>query len=239
MKNLIFLFALLFCISFSGFAQKNIVTVPLAETVSKGKVYDQPGVLVNKNIVQLGNILTYGFGGNFQGGITIIDFTMNYGEGETFIPVDSVRPGMNPDVLVNLQKGFKLNNKTWIGIGTQSGANIADNGTDFSTFNYINAQTKIFGDNLILLGGYHGNDTRLVTEDENEFGILAGVQIPLVKKLTLLGDYISGNNARSYINTGLGLKLSNTWSMYGGAVIPAPNSGNKYGGTLQFRYLSK
>ena len=239
MKKIILLFVLTFCISFSAFTQNNVITVPLAKVVQKKKVYLQPGVLVNKNIVQLGNILTYGFGGNFQGGITIIDFTMNYESEENFFPFDSVRPGMNPDVLLNLQKGFKLNDKSWIGIGTQSGFNIADNGTDFSTFNYVNAQTKVFGDNLILLGGYHGNDTRLVTEDENEFGLLAGFKVPLTKKLSFAGDYISGNNARSYINTGLGLKLSNTWSMYGGAVIPAPNSGNKYAGTIQFRYLSK
>ena len=241
MKKIFLLFLLLlFCISFSAFAQNNVITVPIAETVQKKKVYVQPGVLVNKNIVQLANILTYGLGANFQAGITIIDVTMHYGNnGETFFPIDSVKPSMNPDVLLNLQKGFKLNNKTWIGIGTQSGVNIADNGTNFSTFNYVNAQTKVFKDNLILLGGYHGNDTRLATEEDNKFGLLAGLKIPLTKKWNVAADYISGNNARSLINAGLGLKLSSKWSMYGGAVIPAPDSGNKYGGTIQFRYLSK
>ena len=238
MKKSLLFFILFTGLSLSGFCQNNIVTVPVADVVQKKKVYVQPGVVVNKNIIQLGNILTYGFGGNFQGGITIIDLTMNYGSGENFFPYDEVQPGMNPDVLVNLQKGFKLNDKSWIGIGTQSGVNIADNGTDFSTFNYLNAQTKVWGDNLILIGAYHGNNIRLVTE-EDKFGLLAGFQVPLSKKLTYVADYISGNNARSYINTGFGLKLSDTWSIYGGAVIPAPNSGNKLAGTLQFRYLSK
>ena len=238
MKKSIFTFILLSLISFYSLGQNNIVTVPIAEVIQKKKIYVQPGVLVNRNIVQLGNILTFGLGENLQAGITLIDLTMNYGPEETFFPIDSVQPGMNPDVLFNLQKGFKLNKNTWIGIGTQSGFNIADNGIDYSTFSYLNTQTKLFEDNLMLLGVYHGNDTRLVTE-ESKIGLLAGIIVPLTKKLSVLADYISGNHARSYINTGLGLKLSNQWSMYGGAVLPAPNSGNKAAGTIQFRYLSK
>lgn len=238
MKKSIFSLIFFSIISFYGFGQNNLVTVPIAEVVQKKKIYVQPGVLVNRNIVQLGNILTYGLGGNFQGGITLIDLTMNYGPEETFFPIESIQPGMNPDVLLNLQKGFKLNKNTWIGIGSQSGFNIADNGTSFSTFNYLNAQTKILGDNLILLGVYHGNGARLATE-ENKIGLLAGLDVPLTKKLSFLADYMSGNHARSYINTGLGLKLTDKWSIYGGAVLPAPNSGNKTAGTIQFRYLSK
>ena len=238
MKKSIFTFVVLFVLSAYSFAQNNMVTVPIAEVVQKKKIYIQPGLVVNRDIVQLGNILTYGFGGNFQGGITIIDLTGNFGPEETFFPIDSVQPGVNPDVLINLQKGFKVNKNTWIGIGTQSGFNIADNGTHFSTFNYLNAQTKIWGDNLILLGVYHGNDTRLVMK-EGKIGLLAGFKVPITKKVSYVADYISGNNARSFINSGLGLKLTKKWAIYGGAVIPAPDSGNKLGGTIQFRYMSK
>ena len=102
----------------------------------------------------------------------------------------------------------------------------------------MNAQTKVLGDNTILLGVYHGNDTRLVT-NESKFGLLAGFEISVTKKLSFAGDYISGNNVRSYINTGLGLKLSDHWTTIGGVAIPAPDSGNKYAGFLQIRYLGK
>lgn len=238
MKKSILLFTFIIVINYLGFGQNNIITVPIAEVVPKQKVYLQPGVVVNKDVIQFANILTIGFGGNFQAGITITDVTLNYGSKRTFFPVDSVKPGVNPDVLVNLQKGFKLNDKSWIGIGTLSGVNIADNGTNFSTFNYVNAQTKIFGDNLILLGAYHGNETRLAT-DNDKFGLMAGFKITITKKISFATDYISGNNARSFINTGLGLKLTDKWSTYAGAVIPAPDSGNKLGGTIQFRYLSR
>ena len=238
MRNILLLFVLLFVFTLSGFGQNNIITVPIPEPVPKKKVYVQPGLLINKDIAQIGTIVTFGFGGNFEGGITITDITMNFGPEETFFPVDSLQPGVNPDVLVNLSKGFKLNNKTWLGLGTLSGINVADNGTRFSTFNYLNAQTKVFKDNLILLGVYHGNDTRLVT-NESKIGLLAGFQIPLTKKWSFASDYISGDNARSYINTGFKVKLSGKWSAYGGAAIPAPDSGNKLAGTLQFRYKSK
>ena len=75
--------------------------------------------------------------------------------------------------------------------------------------------------------------------DESKIGLLAGFLIPITKKVSFAGDFISGNNARSYINTGFGVKLTDKWSIYGGAVIPAPDSGNKLAGTIQVRYLSK
>ncbi|MFD2514775.1 hypothetical protein ACFSRY_12945 [Pontibacter locisalis] len=52
-------------------------------------------------------------------------------------------------------------------------------------------------------------------------------------------DYILGNTARSYSNTGFGRKLSYRWITAFGAAIPGPESGNKYAGFLQIRYLGK
>ena len=188
--------------------------------------------------MQMGNILTFGLGGNFQAGLTLTDVTFNFGPEETFFPIEKVQPGMNPDLLINLQKGFKINNKTWIGLGTLTGANIAEEGTNLSMFNYLNAQTEVFGKNIIVLGAYHGEATRLVTE-EGKFGIMAGFQVPVSQKWTLLGDYISGDHARSYINTGFSFKINSAWNIFSGVAMPAPESGNKYSGILQLSYTSK
>lgn len=236
MRKLAFIVAI--AVSGPALAQNNIITVPVAEVVAEQKVYVQPGVVVNSSVVQLGNIVTWGLPWNFQAGVTLIDLTMNYGPDQPFFPIRSVNPPMNPDVLINLQKGFKLNETFWVALGTQTGANIATQGIGFSTFNYVNGQAKFLGENLIVLGGYHGNGTRLGT-DTDRFGLLAGFKVPITQALTISGDFISGNNARSYLNAGLGVKLTETWAVYGGAVIPAPNSGNKFAGTIQFSYKSK
>ena len=231
------IFMLCLLISFSGFAQKNVIAVPLAEVVDKKKVLIQPSVTFNKDLLQLGNILTFGLGNNFQAGITLTDVTLNFGPENEFFPIEKVQPGVNPEILLNLQKGFKITDKTWIAIGTLTGANIATEGTNFSMFSYINGQTNV-GKNTILLGIYHGEETYLVT-DEKEFGILAALEIPVTQKWTLLGDYISGDNARSYIQTGLEVKLNSEWSIMGGAGFPAPDSGNKTIGIVQISYLGK
>lgn len=235
MKKFSLLFLLFSC--FTTFAQKNIIAVPLAEVVDPNKILVQPSVAASEDVVQLGAILTFGLGNNFQGGINLTDITLNFGPEDEFFPVEQVQPGSNPEVLLNFQKGFNLGNKTWIAIGTLTGANIATEGTNFSMFNYLNGQTQIFGKNTILLGVYHGEETYLVT-DEQKFGILAGIEIPLSQKWTLMGDYISGNNARSYIHTGLGVKLGKAWSLMGAAGFPAPDSGNKTIGILQLTYLN-
>ena len=232
------LFILCLLLSFTGFAQKNIVAVPLAEVVDQKKVLIQPSITANKDLLQIGNILTFGLGSNFQAGITITDVTFNLGPENDLFPIDKVQPGVNPEVLLNFQKGFKIKEETWIAIGTFTGANIAREGTNFSMFNYLNGQTKVFGKNTVLVGVYHGEETYLVTE-EKKFGFLAGLEVPLSQKWTLLGDYISGDNARSYINTGLAVRLNAEWSLMGGAGFPAPDSGNKTTGIIQISYLGK
>ena len=229
---------LIFLFNYSAFAQKNIVAVPLADVVAKKKVLIQPSVAASKDALTFGNVLTFGFGNNFQAGINVTDVTFNFGPEDVFFPIEQVQPGVNPEVLVNFQKGFNLNSKTWLAIGTLTGANIATEGSNFSMFNYINGQTQVFGKNIVLLGAYHGEETYLVT-NEQKFGIMAGVEIPLTQKWTLLGDYISGNNARSYIHTGLAVKLGSEWSLMGAAGFPAPDSGNKTTGILQLSYLGK
>ena len=230
---LVFLF-----LSTSVFSQKNFITVPMAEVVGKRKVLVQPGFSASKDLLQVGNILTYGFGNNFQGGITITDITFNYGPEDDFFPVEKVQPGLNPDVLINFQKGFRLNNKTWLGIGTLTGGNVAGEGLNLSMFSYLNGQTTLFGDNTLVLGIYHGEETRLVT-DEKKIGIIAGLQIPVSKKVNIVADYISGNNARSYINSGLSIKLTKDWALISAVGFPAPDSGNKTLGIIQLSYTSK
>ena len=235
MKKILFVLLLL---STSMFSQKNIITVPLAEVVGKKKVLVQPGISASEDLLQVGNILTFGFGSNFQGGITVTDVTFNYGPEGEFFPVEKVQPGLNPDVLINFHKGFKLSNKTWVAIGTLTGGNIAGEGINLSMFSYINGQTTLFGDNMVVLGVYHGEETRLVT-DEKKFGFLAGLQVPVSQKVNIVADYISGNNARSYINTGLSIKLSSDWSLIPAVGFPAPDSGNKTLGIIQLSYTSK
>lgn len=236
MQKSTLLVCLLLCSA--GYAQNNIITVPVAEPVAEKKLYLQPGVVANASSVQFANILTYGLGWDFQAGVTITDLTLKYGPGDTLLPIYSVDPGSNPDVLINLQKGFKLGSNAWVAVGTLSGVNLSASAVGFSTFNYVNAQTKVLGENLLLLGVYQGNGWRLATKG-SRFGLLAGFKIPVTQHLTVAADFISGNHARSFINAGLGLKLTDEWSTYAGAVIPAPESGNKFGGTLQFRYLTK
>lgn len=232
------IFMLCLLISSTGFAQKNIVAVPLAEVVDKKNVLIQPSITANENLLQIGNILTFGLGSNWQAGVTLTDITFNFGSETNFFPVEKVKPGVNPELLVNLQKGFRINQNTWIAIGTLTGANIAKEGTNLSMFSYVNGQTHIFGKNVILLGVYHGEETYLVT-DEKKLGIMAGIEVPISDKWTFLGDFISGDNARSYINTGLEVKLNDEWSLMGGAGFPAPDSGNKTIGIIQLSYLGK
>lgn len=219
------------CVSLSALAQKNLFNVPLPEAVEQGKLYVQPGITITRDNLQLSNILTYGLGKGFQAGININDLTIDHKSEENVFPYDSVAPGVNPDVLVNLQKGFDLSDKLKLGIGTWSGANIA-NEVDFSSFSYVNFSASFLGENKVVLGGYYGNDTYVV--QGNNAGYMAGLEVPLISdKLKLLGDYISGENERSMVSLGLEVKLPKNWQLAVGAQLPAPGSGNPRGVIIQ------
>lgn len=230
MKKLIFTLSLVLGIGISSYAQKNVFTVPLAEMVEKGKLYVQPGATVNKQIA-LSSIFTYGFGSNFQAGVTIKDLTYAYRSDDNKFPFERVNPADNPDVLANLQTGFGIGRVLRFGLGTQSGYNFAADETNFSSFNYLNLQLNI-SKAKFLVGTYHGNDTYVAKGNNN--GIMAGLVLPLSgDKVKFLGDYLSGNNVRSVINLGLGFKLGK-WSMSVGGQLPTPDSNNPYAGIIQF-----
>ncbi len=188
----------------------------------------QPGATVTKQL-SLSSIFTWGIGGKFQAGVTLKDLTYAYQSDNNKFPYEEIAPADNPDLLANLQTAFDVGNTFKVGHGTQSGLNIAGDGTDFSSFNYLNLQAT-FNKTKLLVGPYYGNNTYVA--NGNNAGILAGVQLPLSDKVNLLGDYLSGTNARSVINLGLGIKLGK-WTMSVGGQLPSPDSGNSYGGIIQ------
>lgn len=173
MKKQLYLFILFAGVSLTSYGQKNIFTVPVADIVEKGKFYVQPGATISDQLA-LSGIFTYGIGSKLQAGITIKDLTYAYKSDDNKFPYEKVDPADNPDILANVQTGFNMGDNFKVGLGTQSGANIAGNGTDFSSFNYLNLQAN-FSNNKLILGKYYGNDTYVVTG--NNSGILAGVEI--------------------------------------------------------------
>lgn len=231
MKKKLPITILLLVVAFTSYAQKNFFNVPMAEMVETGKLYMQPGATISEQI-QLSSVFTYGIGRHVQAGINVRDVTINYKSKENVFPYRTVDPAVNPDVRANLQTGFDLSNTFKIGLGTQSGYNIAGKGVDFSSFNYLNLQADV-GQSKFVIGSYYGNDTFVV--EGNNTGLMAGLEIPLgTDKVNLMADYISGTNARSSINLGLEFKVGPKWKLALGAQVPSPGSGNSPGGIIQF-----
>ncbi|MBO9702985.1 MAG: hypothetical protein J7604_22410 [Sporocytophaga sp.] len=61
-----------------------------------------------------------------------------------------------------------------------------------------------------------------------------GLQKVLIKeKLTLITDYITGQNEISVINSGLQVNLNNNWKIALAVEFPAPHSDNHHGLIIQ------
>ena len=86
------------------------------------------------------------------------------------------------------------------------------------------------------LGGYYANAAYAGSGDS--FGVMAGIEYPLIpKRLSLMGDIISGNNAIGVAVLGFVLSLPTNWHFSFGAQIPSPGSNNDYGMVVEITKL--
>lgn len=218
-----------------GVAQRNIVEVPTSEIVEKNHLFFQEQITVTDRTVKLGTGLTWGVGKNFELGFNFQQLSFNTRPGTELILMDPKKVDEAPQLLINSQKGFKISKWARFGIGTRSGTNIQRNLSDikFASFSYLNSRFSIpETQNNLMLGVYHANTTYV--GDGNRWGWMLGIEAEVIKeKLSLVGEYISGNNSLSFINAGFEISLPKHWQIELTAQLPSPGSLNTYGGILQ------
>jgi hypothetical protein len=221
-----------FLLSYQINAQRNLIDVPTSEIVEAKKVFFQEQGVFTKKAINTSTIFTFGFGKNFEAGITLNQFVFKR---SSRLEVNSEKPEETPDLLINAQKGFEINDWLTAGLGTKSGINTAKTSADFrfSNFSYLNTQFSIQEQkHKIVAGVYYANDT--YAGDGSNWGAMAGVDITLVEeKLNFIGDLLSGNNSLSVFNTALEISLPQNWKVALGAQFPFPGSDNDMGGVLQ------
>lgn len=72
----------------------------------------------------------------------------------------------------------------------------------------------------------------------NTVGVLAGFEFPVSKRLLVMGDFISGNNATSVSVLGVNFLASRRVQLCLGGLLPNPRSGNSSGVVFELNLLS-
>ena len=81
------------------------------------------------------------------------------------------------------------------------------------------------------LGVYYANHAYAGAGDS--FGMMAGVEYPLSKQMSLMGDILTGNNDLGVSVLGMVFNLPSAWQLSFGAQLPVPGSPNDYGAVLE------
>ncbi len=227
-KSLVFL-TVLATTSFStaSFAQQSLFNVPSAEITEHGKFFFQEQINLGKLSGVANTTIDYGLENELEIGVNIFNVDL--------YPTNEMR---NPYVLANFQKGFTINEHYKIGVGTQTGMTppIHTQKVDIPSFSYFNNAVNFEEYGRYNLGAYHANHA--YAGEGDSFGIMAGVEYPLLeKKFHLMGDILTGNNDISVAVLGVVFFLPQDWQLSLGAQLPAPTSDNDYGAVIEFTKL--
>ena len=109
-------------------AQQNLFNVPNGKITNMGEMFFQEQFNFSRPVGSSNTTFDFGLGKDFELGFNILDVNF-YERG-----VPSSGPSqVNPDLLLNGQKGFELVDEVWqIGIGTQMGFNPARTSRQFA-----------------------------------------------------------------------------------------------------------
>jgi hypothetical protein len=213
-------------------AQQNLFNIASGDITPKNKFFfqHQTNFYTNKlQYIESKNHLVYGLGSGWEIGMNVINIKMDYTRqnGDFFITNDTnhTQP-MKPIAVLTAQKMWKIGDKFSTSIGTLSGFNVDNFGKNqrFTHFTYGLAVWHPI-QKLKLVGGPYLTDGRFAGMGSN-FGIQAGFEAHISKKIWLMGDFISGNSAIGVSVLGINYNVSKRIQLCLGKLLPNPNSGN-------------
>ncbi len=177
------LFTLNMLIGLPAFAQQSLFNVPSVETTEKDKFFFQEQLDLFSNGVA-NTTLDYGLGQGWETGMTIT--------GANIYSSDNIQS--NPILLVNVQKGFYVNENWKVGIGTQTGFTLPEqnSSTHFASYNYLNNAFDLHKWGKYYLGIYNAN--KAITGSKTNTDLLAGLEIPITENVHIMADYTGGKN---------------------------------------------
>jgi hypothetical protein len=218
-SRFLFVQILLFIFCLSGYrcaqAQSTILNVPSTDVVSARKVYLEMDFLTNYAWQRQGSFQNYipraviGLGHNVEIGANV-SYTHVPGEG---LPIE-VQPNIKWRIYSNEETGTALavGCILYAPITHRAGTNTL--GQCYSTFS--KQMRGRFGPRFTG-GGYallHANEN-----ERTKAGAILGYQQPLVKKVSLIVDWTSGDNRLGYVSSGLSFTTSANSSLTTGYTV--------------------
>jgi hypothetical protein len=249
------LFFCFFAVVLTSSAQQNLFNIPAGDLTPKGTFFFQHQTnFYSLYSTESKNHFVWGLGSGWEIGANVLNLKAdwrhidwwNQSDGQNgyynqhrFLTTNNADPAapMKPLFQVTAQKFFFLSEKIKTTIGTQVGTNPFSYGTDprLSHFTY-NTWVYEPRHHVKFVVGPYVTDRGTVGEGNN-IGVLVGFEYPLHKRLLLMGDFISGNNATAVSVLGFNFLATKRIQLCLGALVPNPRSGNQSGAVFELNIL--
>ena len=207
MKKLYFI-ALLLGYGLTAQAQQTIFNVPSSDITPRHKILAQEQVSLDEEKFQSTTTVNYGLGHNWEVGANL--YNLNYLRQEHVWEHNdtTVQTAYAPLLLINAQKTFDLNDNLHIGVGTQTGINIAPTRrTTWVGLGYANLAGDFKDEHYkAVVGAYVGNQRYLAK------GPIAGVHMGIdagiwYQKVHILADWATGTHEYGQVIAGVEVYL--------------------------------
>ncbi len=221
-------------------AQQNLFNIPAGDLTPKNKYFFQHQTnAYGLQQYESKNHFVYGVGGGFEVGLNVVNLKMDFRSrnGEVaMLPAKRLEP-MRPLVQLTAQKFFFLGSRLKTSVGTQIGTNSMRLGSD-ARATHFTYNTWIYEPrhHVKIVAGPYVSDRGTVGSG-NTVGMLAGFEFPISKKLLVMGDFVSGNNATSVSVLGVNFLASRRVQLCLGSLLPNPRSGNQPGVVFELNLL--
>lgn len=221
-------------------AQQNLFNVPSGIITQRGALFFQQQFNIGKLTGTSNTSMAVGLGDGWEAGFNLLDLYMydhSTAQHES-LPTASVQG--NPDLMMNVQKGFQVTDFWRTGFGTQAGFNPARTQANiqFQNFSWWVNSFEIRGHEEFgkwYLGADYANHA--YAGGGNRVGGMIGCEVPIVKeKLSFQADALLGNNDLSVAVIGGVYTFENHWQLSLGAQVPIAGSGNTQGLVIEFTY---
>lgn len=220
-------------------AQQNLFNVPSGDITLKGKVFFQHQVNVN-DIIQNNSTLSVGIGHHSEIGLNLYGFDLQHQLQQWSLVSNKTNyeQPLNPQLLLNFQKAFRLNEQFLLSVGTQSGVSLSQRKQEDQLiyFNYLNFVYTSKSEKIKWINSlYFGDKTYL--GKGNNIGYMGGLEYSVNHKLKLSADAIYGNNASSVSVLGPCYYFSPHFALSAGWQRPFKHSHNSQAMVFELTFL--
>jgi hypothetical protein len=224
-------------------AQQNLFNIPSGDITKKGKFFYQHQINVySETQFESKSHLVYGLGKNWDVGLNLVDLPISLKKGTSLLSANDAtgKFPFYPLLMATAQKQFDVGHHFQVNVGTQIGGNLPVNS---GQYNWVYMNYALGRYNLpdhkgyFIAGPYQANDVFFGPSSSGQhIGWMFGYEIPLSNRISLMGDFVSGQNKKSVSTFGGVYNINKRLQLCVAGLLAFPNQELSKGAVIEINW---